>query len=248
MTVTTPPMVRAFVDELSSALGGHLVSVVLYGSAARGDFVSRVSDFNVLVVVDEVSATRLEQLARPFAAWRRHRQPMPRVFSRAMLESSSDVFPIEFHEILQCHVVLAGHDAFANIVVHHDYLRLQCERELREKLLRLEEAYIEVHERPKAVARLMMESYSAFAAIFRGCLTLLGGTPPVSTHDVVRAFCGRAGLDATVFDRIERLRKGDSVDESSRALFDRYHEQLKAAVGRVDRFVGNVVEPPMPPD
>lgn len=238
MTENTHPLVRAFVDELSVALGEHLVSVVLYGSAARGDFVSKISDFNILVVVDDVTLVTLERLTIPFARWRGRRQPAPRVFSAAMLASSADVFPIEFHEIIQRHIVLAGRDVFAAIRVDDAYLRLQCERELREKLLRLEEAYIEAQERSADVARVMMESYSAFAAIFRGCLTLLGGEPPVATHDVVLAFCARAGLDAPVFDLVEQLRKGGRVEGSHRALFERYHQQLVAAVSRVDRFAG----------
>lgn len=237
MSAAPHPIVGSFVDELSSALGPRLVSVVLYGSAARGDFVKRVSDFNVLVVTADLDVDTLERLAAPFARWRARRQPVPRVFAVAALGAAADVFPIEFHEILQCHVVLAGRDVFRDVVVHDDYLRLQCERELREKLLRLEEAYIEAYERPKAVTRLLMESYSAFAAIFRGCLVLLGGTPPVATHDVVGAFCARAGLEADVFDAIERLRKGERVEEAPRALFSRYHSQLEAAVARVDRFV-----------
>ncbi len=236
MTENTHPLVRAFIDELSGALGEHVVSAVLYGSAARGDFVTSVSDFNILVVVDDVTLATLERLTIPFAHWRRRRQPAPRVLSLATLASSADVFPIEFHEILQRHVVLAGRDVFAAIRVDDAYLRLQCERELREKLLRLEEAYIEAQERSQDVARVMRESYSAFAAIFRGCLTLLGGEPPIATHDVVLAFCARAGIDASVFDLIEKLRKGERVDQSNRALFERYHQQLVAAVSRVDRF------------
>lgn len=238
MTTTNHPMVQSFVAQVSEALGTHLVSVVLYGSAARGDFVTKVSDFNLLIVVDELSLNTLERLTIPFAQWRARRQPVPRVFSVAMLESSADVFPIEFHDILQRHVVLAGRDAFAHIHIDDGYLRLQCERELREKLLRLEEAYIEAQEQPTSVTRLMMESYSAFAAIFRGCVTLLGEEPAIATHDVVLAFCARAGLDASVFEQVERLRQGERVGESARALFGRYHAQIVTAVSRVDRFAG----------
>ncbi len=191
-----------------------------------------VTIFAVTVVVTAVPLTSLTN--------RFPRKPLMivllGVFSVAMLEGAADVFPIEFHEIVQRHVVLTGKDVFAGIAIDDGYLRLQCERELREKLLRLEEAYIEAHERPKDVTRLLMQSYSAFAAIFRGCLTLLGGEPPVATHDVVLAFCARAGLDASVFDRVEQLRRGEGVQESPRALFERYHAQLAAAVSRVDRF------------
>lgn len=42
---------REYADALRAKLGGHVVSVVLFGSQARGD-ADEGSDFDVLVVVD----------------------------------------------------------------------------------------------------------------------------------------------------------------------------------------------------
>lgn len=230
------PAIAKMVASLVAAAGDRLTSVVLYGSAARGDFNASVSDFNLLVVVADVELSTLERLSKPFDEWRRAGQPMPRVFALPMLTESADVFPIEFLEIQQRHVVLAGRDPFEGVAVGMDYLRLQCERELREKLLRLEEGYIEAFAHEKELKRLLVESYSVFAAIFRGCLRLLGGEPPVATHDVVSHFCARAGLDVTPFQDIERLRQGERSAGPAKPLFARYYAELTKAVSRVNAF------------
>jgi hypothetical protein len=227
---------QQMVDRLKAALDDRLVSVVLYGSAARGDFTREISDLNLLVVASDLEPSTLERLGPPVAEWVRQRHPFPRLFSPAMLAASADVFPIEFHELLQRHVVLAGSDPFTGLEVHHDYLRLQCERELREKLMRLTEGYVEASRRDRDVLRLMAESYSAFAAIFRGCLQLLGAEPPMAAHDVVAHFCSRAGLDPAPFDSVECIRRGERPDGTTAELFARYYGEIAKAVERIDRF------------
>ncbi|MFO0957535.1 MAG: nucleotidyltransferase domain-containing protein [Isosphaeraceae bacterium] len=52
------------VEQLREALGPALKSVVLYGSAAAGDFVEGRSDYNILVVADPLGLDELGKLAK----------------------------------------------------------------------------------------------------------------------------------------------------------------------------------------
>ena len=56
-------MARMTLDELVSQLrasyGSALRSIVLYGSAAAGEYDPKRSDYNVLVIVDALDASRL---------------------------------------------------------------------------------------------------------------------------------------------------------------------------------------------
>ena len=137
------PILRKLVDGLVRTLGDRLHSVVLYGSTARGDFQKRTSDFNLIIVLRDLDPASLEALAPTLTGWQRRGRPMPRLFSPALIADAADVFPIEFLDIQACRVVLHGPDAFAEVVVHHDQLRLQCERELREKMMRFREGVVE---------------------------------------------------------------------------------------------------------
>jgi predicted nucleotidyltransferase len=231
------PVLREMVDNLKEALGDRLLSVVLYGSAARGDFQKATSDFNLLVVLDDLEPATLDALSPVVSRWVSRSQPFPRFFSAELIRNSTDVFPIEFLEIRTHHVILYGPDPLEDIVVRTDHLRLWCERELREKMMRLREAYMESKGKPRAVKRLLIESYSIFLAIFRGCLHLLGGDIPAHNENVVEAFCARADLDQAPFDTILRLRSGEKLDIDPPALFVKYYGELTKAVERVDRFV-----------
>ncbi len=224
------------VEESVAALGSRLLSVVLYGSAARGDFQEKTSDFNLILVLEDLSPASLEALSPVVARWGRRGQTPPRLFSRELIADSADVFPIEFLDILACRRVLHGEDPFSGLKVRRDHLRLQCERELREKLMLLREGYVAAHARPKDLRRLLTDSYTSFIALFRGCLYLLGVEAPSRNAEVVSAFCARAGLDRAAFEEVDRLKRGEGAAVDLKALFARYSEELNRAVGKVDRF------------
>ena len=236
MEIRENPVLKKMLARLDDSLGERLVGVVLYGSAARGDYVKQTSDFNLLIVLRDLEPETLTALSEPVRDWERQRQPAPRLFTEQLIAESADVFPIEFLDIVQARLLLHGTDPFDRFVVHPDHLRLQCERELREKMMRLREGFIEVHDKPRKLTRLLTDSYSTFVALFRGCLHLMGGTVPVHNDEVVATFCERAGIERGPFDEVGLLKQGRSVDEPPATLFARYYAELTRAVGAVDRF------------
>jgi predicted nucleotidyltransferase len=229
------PELDKMVQRLVRALGERLESVVLYGSAARGDFQKKTSDFNLILVLRDLEPASLEALAPLLRRWLRHGQLMPRLFTRELIRDAADVFPIEFLDILAHRVVLHGQDPFRDLEVHRTHLRLQCERELREKAMRLREGYAESHDHPRDLKRLLTSSYTTFVALFRGCLHLLGGEVPVHNPDVVAAFCSRADISKEPFEEVDRLKHGESVPHL-KATFGRYYGAVTRAVRVVDRF------------
>jgi hypothetical protein len=234
--ITEHPLLSELTDKLGAAAGETLVAVVLYGSAARGDFHDRISDFNVLIVLRDLELPSLAALGAPVAWWLRKQQPMPRIFSPAVIAEAADVFPIEFLDISHHHVMLFGEDPFATLEVHTDHLRLQCERELREKLMRLREAYIESRGKTRLVQRLLAESYPTFLALFRGCLHLRLREVPAHNTEVVRAFCKLADLDEKPFVELEELLDHHRSAPDPEALLERYYRELSRAVAAIDRF------------
>jgi len=232
----THPELKRFVENLTAAAGKKLFSVVLYGSAARGDFQGKTSDFNLILVLEDLSPATLEILSAPIRRWVGKGQPLPRLFSPSLIAESADVFPIEMLDLQNSRLVLVGRDPFAGLSVNRAHLRLQCERELRTKLMRLREAYVECHDRSDALKRLLTSSYTTFVAVFRGCLSLLGGKVPLHNAEVVGAFCQRSGLDAGAFEEVDRLKRGEEPRDALKTIFTRYYEQLSRAVETIDRF------------
>ena len=103
-----------------------------------------------------------------------------------------------------------------------EHLRLQCERELREKLMRLRRPSPLSRGKEADLRRLLVGSFPAFALIFRGCLRLHGDPAPASSLAAAEAFCQRAGIDPAPFAEAERLRRGERIGQCA-DLFARYY-------------------------
>jgi len=232
--VRDDPVLQGFLRELSEAAGTRLKSVVLYGSAARGDFIRKASDLNLIVVVEPLDPATLEAVAPCFRRFTKTGHPVPRLFSPGLIKASADSFPIEFLEIRTSRLVLAGADLFAGVPIRRECLRLQCERELKEKLMRLREGYLLCHDNPRELRRLLIGSYPAFAALFRGGLHLMGRQVPASSAAVMAAFCEAAGLDGAPFDEVARLRQGQDATADPKRIFAGYHDRLTRAAHHVD--------------
>src|ERR1700747_2879109 len=106
------------VRRLQEAAGENLQSVVLYGSAARGDFHTHKSDLNLLCVLKSTKAAELSRIASWVRGWcGQLREPAPRIFTHEELIHSADVFAIELLDIGEAHRVLFGDDPVASIEV-----------------------------------------------------------------------------------------------------------------------------------
>ncbi len=230
------PVLQALVQGLLQALGPRLRSVILFGSAARGDYHASASDLNVILVLESLEPATLEALTPAVRRFVRKGHPVPRLFSPGLITASADSFPVEFVDIGAGRVVLHGVDPFAGVVVAPLNLRLQLEREIKEKMMRLREGYVIVHGRASALRRLLAQSYPAFAALFRGGLHLMGRPVPSHGHEVVAAFCEAIGLNRAPFDEVAGLRRGEKETRDLETIFARYYDQLTRAAERIDRL------------
>jgi hypothetical protein len=226
------------VARLSSALGEDLLSVVVYGPAAHEDSYPQRTGEHVLIVARDLEAAALRRLASPVQWWLKKGEPWPRLFSPELLHASIDVFPIEQVDLASHRRVVFGEDPIAHVQIDRALLRLQCERELREKLMRLREGYVEAAGRTaeKLMLReLLVVSYTSFVRIFRGCLYLLGTAIPRRDSDVVQELCIRLDLAAAPFEAVEQVVRGDGGDVV--ATFGRYYEALTVVEYRIDRMI-----------
>ena len=167
-----------FATRLQAALGGRLVSLLLYGSAARGTHVPGRSDVNTLLICDAVDEPLFAALGPVLRNWQ---NPPPLILTEAEWRQSADAFPIEYDDIRAAHHVLAGKDPWAGITVHRDDVRRQLEHELKGKLVRLRQAYAGTRGDARALTRVIAGSLAGFFTMLRAALRLAGrpvGTAP----------------------------------------------------------------------
>ena len=203
------------VAQLQKVYGAQLRAVVLYGSAAAGEHIPKRSDYNVLVIVDELSMAHMRASAAVARAWGEKGNPPPLTLTLAEWRGSADIFPMEYADILERHRVLYGTAPFDGISVDREHLRLQLEHEAMGKLLKLRQGILAAGGDDKQQIELLAASLSTIMVIFRAVERLHGAMPPTDYDRLSRDVAGRAGFDVGPFARVVRHVRGEEKIGSS---------------------------------
>ncbi len=224
--------------RLKSTFGDRLVSAILFGSAASGDWNQRASDLNVLCVLSQVSSRELLESEPIFRWWREQKNPPPLLMSAVEVRTSTDCFPMEFHDMQIHRRVLAGSDIIAEITVDRSFYRAQVEHELRSKLLRLRQKAAEVLSRPKDLIALLADSVSTFCVVGRHALLLSGREARWAKQEVVADFEKVLGLPFDAFKTVLSLRASGKLSNHSDAvlLFEKYLKEIETLITFVDEI------------
>lgn len=231
---------EAFIDDLRASHGENLASVILYGSAASGEFVPQKSNYNLLIALEKITPEDLRRSHACVREWVRMGHPVPVYFTLSELANAADVFPIEFHQMEQARKVLYGTDVLENLTICDDNLRHQTEYELRSKLILLRRQYIPASTSVEGLTKLMADSLGSFAAVFRAVLLLVGQKPPVKRHEIVAATALHLKIDGKPFEKIFNIRENnfaEKLDEvAANRLFAEYMGQIENVIEAVDRL------------
>jgi hypothetical protein len=200
-------LLAQLVEKLKQAAGTNLNSVVLFGSAASGHYQPGHSDLNVLCTLERLDGPTLEALRPAVAWWTSKGNPHVLMFTLDELRCSADVFAIELLDIKARHKLLYGEDCFAALEVPMDLHRIELEHELRTKLIRLRQAYMEVSGDSKRLVRLLTDSVTSFLTLFRHTLIALGEDPPAHRHDVLDRLAARFHVDVAPFHSVLEIRE-----------------------------------------
>ena len=228
------------VEQLRTAYGPELRSVVLYGSAAAGEHIPKRSDYNVLVLVDALSLDRLSAAAAVARAWTEGGNPAPMTLTMSEWRGSADIFAMEYADILERHKILYGDSPFDGIRVDQRDLRLQLEHEAMGKLLRLRQGVLASGGDSRLQLELLTASLSTIMVIFRAVVRLQGETPSKDNLALGQAVAGYAGFDPTPFGQVVRHVRGEQLIAAAEvgSVVAGYLVGMEKLVAHLDRFGG----------
>jgi hypothetical protein len=205
--------VERLAADLARIYGDDLVSVVLYGSAARGEYHEGISDLNVLVLLRSTDAATLRKGSELARGWAGGGNPAPMILGADEWRRSADVFPIEMSDIRDAHRVLHGADPFQGVEIHAADLRLQAENELKGKYVQLRQAYLLAAGQPEELGTLVKRSLSTFLVLFRAVLRLAGDHAAArDPEEVIRRTALHVGFDAApLVEVLSARRRGEKL-------------------------------------
>src|SRR5271168_3005708 len=226
------------VNRLKELAAKNLHSVILYGSAARGDFHEKHSDLNVLVILGSLAAPDLRRVAPAVQWWiTAQREPAPLFFTAEELRRSSDVFAIEPLDIRDAHRVLYGQDPVAAINVPMNLHRVELEHELRTTLLKLRQHFLLAADRPSELTAAVIKSCSSVITLFRHVLIAFDETPPASRAEVAARTAAVTKADASAFKAVLHVRESPESNHDILAIYAAYLQALEKVVTALDHLI-----------
>ena len=231
-----PDYVHQFVQELRNNAPVRVEAVYLVGSVLTPDFQPAVSDLNTLILLPDEHRSFLDFLIGLGRRFRDRRLAPPLVMSEEYIYRSLDVFPVEFLNFREIHHVLFGPDILADLVIEFEPLRMQCERELKARLLWLRQVYLETLAREDLLAPRLVDSMTGYFPLMRALLVLAGQKPPLGEMDLITRVQDLVGLGDDIFVRLRTMKRQQAKWPNQEALLADY-TRLNQAVRKIAYYV-----------
>ena len=226
------PMVEDLLKEYTSTI--HSFHIV--GSAVIPDYNEKLSDINSVVVLHNMDLQFIKFLAPLGKKYGKKKIAAPLVMTPEYIDQSLDAFPIEFLDFKRLHKTVYGQDLLKDLQITTPNLRLQCEREIKTKLIGLRQEYLSSLGRKKLIAAVLVRSFTGSMALFRAIITLLGKEPPVPRAEVITMLGSATRIDTEIFEKLLML-KADLLkptEQELASIFERYYIALEATGKIID--------------
>jgi predicted nucleotidyltransferase len=229
---------QELVTRLQQACGENLVSIVLYGSAAREDFHEEFSDVNVLVVLQHLEPSLFAAISAVLHWWS-HEEKLrpPMIMTLDELRESADVFAIELLDIQRSHKTLFGQDVVTAIDVPMNLHRVEVEHELRTTLLRLRHHLLLSPDNQDELRAVLAKSITSVLTLFRHALIALGQNPPQAKPQLLETAGEVFGFEVQPLRSILALRNEGPHSENLHELYHAYMSAIQRVAHELDARV-----------
>lgn len=132
MNITNPldTVKTAILPTVYNTFGENLISAILYGSAVGNSFNPKLSDINLLLLVEKNDYAALAHLGGKVKAAAKKYRVSFMIMTATSFLNSADVFPMEYIDIKERHIILFGSDITEKLEITGANLRHQTEEKL----------------------------------------------------------------------------------------------------------------------
>ena len=186
------------VDGLKGIFGENLVSVVLYGE-----------NNSVLVIFKKLEASDIKQALPVIKKWIKTKNPLPVIMSEDEWLASADIYPVEYTEIMHNYKILHGKDPVEKISVKKPDLRLKCEYEIKNILVKIRQLYLGNSDNPRFMAKTLEETAVNTIRILKSALYLFDLPAQGNYREILQKISEKADFDSEIFLKILSLKENN---------------------------------------
>ena len=227
-----------YLTGLQKTWRDELEGILLFGSVARGDFVADRSNINLLVMFRQISVSLLQSGKKLHQQWGKHHIIAPLMMTQNDMRQSCQLFPLEFLQMKDHHVLLLGQNPFDHLQIGEESLARQCEQELMSNLLRVRQRFVEGEGRQEAIQALLILSITSVIPCLRGILHVVGQSSQGTDKQILDRLPLGIQFDPNVMFEVLNMKRGTTSPGSLEwiKVYERYLENL----GSLVEHIGNI--------
>ena len=174
-------------EQLKTALGNNLISAFIHGDCLMEGFNAMENPWTISFILQDNSSKNLEVLQKLLPMAKKENIQFLYFFTVKEIQSSEDVYPLEFLHIANRNHAIAGQPPLPGYTPDKENLRLECERELRGSLIHLRQAFIYLKEERNPLG-FFERANKIMLPVMYGVYFLLHGTYPECHQQVFDKF------------------------------------------------------------
>lgn len=228
--------INSFTSSLKNDLGDSLVSVVLYGGLVKNEMIKETDRVKIMIVVKNANIPSLDKVGDALSSTKRAKQIQLLTLTPADLSSSTDVFPIKFLDMQQDYEILHGEDLVKDLEIGRDHLRIRCEQEVKNLMLKLRSMYLRSRKDSKVLQKVLLKAYYSFLQSGDALAELKTGKVYRKENEILDGI-ESIGLDSALMKKIQALRTSESApdQETLHDLYEQFMEMIVKAAEIADQ-------------
>ena len=225
---------EAFTNEIKERAGTNLVSIVLYGGAAKLDYTFGKSNTNILFVFDHVDLKVMDTLCVSFQKAMLDFQMTPFILTSSEIEPSANVFAGKLFDIQKHHVILYGKDILGHLHFDMKLLKFIAEQELRNQLSRMKFFYIQQFNLQEQLLFNIQKGFTTLIINANTFLYLKHKMYYATRKEITEHVLKEPEMDASALNYLLKIKNGELrlVDEELKSAYDllmiQYNQLIKA--------------------
>lgn len=198
-----------FTHDLKKIFGERLKSIFIYGSKANANARQTAVDTNIMVITENITGDDLRKCTKTVKKWMgsccmfdKEKNPLPIFMGEREWFNSVDVYAMEYSDIKENYNIIYGENFINNLNIKKEDLRLQCESEMKNLLMRFRKQYILFADDYNAVNKSLLVVTKTLNAIFKAILRIKDIEVSKSAFDNLNKIVEIIDIDKTFYEKL----------------------------------------------
>ncbi|MBN2408028.1 MAG: hypothetical protein JXJ19_10075 [Elusimicrobia bacterium] len=212
--------IEQLVENIKEINGKNLVSVV------------RFAENSILILLNEIDTDIL--ISNSAVSGRLQKSGyIPLYLTRDYIETSSDVYPLEYIRMKKADSIYHGSNLLDSIEISQENIRLESEQKIKGSLIRLTQIILEAGKNMRKLSRTCFLAIDDLSMGLGGMLYLAGAKISGKTSDLIDNAERHFKIDLGVFKTVDRWKNGSAPEDAKKTVYA-FYEKIEELAALVD--------------